>query len=120
MGNRSSGKEENPYPSMIRKLPQIDIAIPGIKGWLLQGGKQQVVFFDIKPVDEMPPHSHCAQWGIMVAGEMKLTIDGKSKIYRKGDRYFIPKGVVHSAAFLSRVHVIDVFDDPKRYSLKKE
>ena len=28
---------------------------------------------------------------------------------------FIPEGVVHSATFLTRVQVIDVFDAPDRY-----
>ena len=66
----------------------------------------------------MPEHFHCSQWGIMVDGEMELTIGGQSKIYRKGDSYFIPAGVVHSANFLTKVMVIDVFDDPARYKTK--
>ncbi len=110
--------DETPYPEMIRKLPEIDIPIKGIRGWLLQSNDKQVVFFDIEPVGEMPSHSHCAQWGLMVEGEMRLNIGGKSRVYSKGDWYFIPEGVVHSATFLTRVNVIDVFDDPGRYKIK--
>jgi len=55
----------------------------------------------------------------MVEGEMSLTIEEKSKKYRKGDWYYIPEGVVHSATFLTRVNVIDVFDDPERYKIKR-
>jgi len=110
--------DETPYPEMIRKLPEIDIPIKGIRGWLLQSKDKQVVFFDIEPVGEMPSHSHCAQWGLMVEGEMRLNIGGKSRVYSKGDWYFIPEGVVHSATFLTRVNVIDVFDDPGRYKIK--
>lgn len=109
-----------PYPDMMRKLPEIDIPLEGIRGWLLQSKDKQVVFFDIEPIGVVPPHSHCAQWGLMVDGEMRLNIGGKSKVYRKGDCYFIPEGVVHSATFLTRVFVIDVFDDPGRYKTKKE
>ena len=106
------------YPGMIRDMAEVDIQIKGIRGWLLQGDDKQVVFFDIQPIGEIPPHSHCAQWGIMLEGEMSLTIDGKTKIYRKGDWYYIPEGVVHSANFSSRVNAIDVFDAPDRYGIK--
>ena len=111
--------ENTPYPSMIRNLPEIDIPIDGIRGWLLQSDGAQIVFFDIDPVGKMPDHSHCAQWGIMLSGKMKLTIGNDTKIYQRGDRYYIPEGIVHSAEFLTKVFVIDVFDDPNRYQIKK-
>jgi len=107
-----------PYPEMIKSLPEIEIPIDGIRGWLLQSTNKQVVFFEIEPVGNMPEHSHCAQWGIVVDGEMELTIGDQTKIYRKGDSYFIPAGVVHSANFPIKVMVIDVFDSPDRYKTK--
>ncbi|MCK4655311.1 MAG: cupin domain-containing protein [Candidatus Cloacimonetes bacterium] len=118
MNNPKKEFESIPYPEMIHNLPEIDIPIDGIQGWLLQSKNKQVVFFKIDPVGKMPEHSHCSQWGIMVDGEMELTIGGQSKIYRKGDSYFIPAGVVHSANFLTKVMVIDVFDAPARYKTK--
>ena len=63
-----------------------------------------------------PPHSHCAQWGLMLDGEMELTIGAETKLHRKGDSYFIPAGVVHSANFPTLAYVIDVFDDKARHS----
>jgi len=110
--------DANPYPPMLRDLPEIDIPIEGIRGWLLKSEDKQVVFFDIEPVGKMPDHSHCAQWGIMLDGKMKLTIGNDTKIYQKGDWYYIPEGIVHSAEFLTKVFVIDVFDDPNRYQIK--
>ena len=107
-----------PYPEMIRILPEIDIQLEGVRGWLLQGKDKQIVFFDIQHVGEIPPHSHCDQWGIVVEGEMRLDIGGKSNVYRKGGWYFIPEGVVHSATFLTKVNVIDIFNDPKRYKIR--
>ncbi len=107
-----------PYPEFLRNLPEVDIPFKGVRGWLIQGDTTQVVFFDIEPVGEVPPHSHCGQWGMVISGKMKLTIGGDTKIYKDGDWYYIPEGIVHSATFLSRVHVIDVFDDPARYSAK--
>jgi quercetin dioxygenase-like cupin family protein len=107
--------EGTPYPDMIRGLPEIDIAVDGVRGWLLQSENNQAVFFDLQPVGAIPPHCHCAQWGFVLDGKMSLTIGEKTKIYQKGDWYYIPEGVVHSATFLTRVYVIDVFADPERY-----
>jgi len=106
------------FPEMITGFPEADIAIAGVRGWISQAAEHQVVFFDIDPVGDIPPHSHAAQWGIVVEGEMDLTIGGETRRYRPGDSYYIPAGVVHSARFLSRVRAIDVFAEPKRYKTK--
>ena len=119
MKNYMKEWEGTPYPEMLRDLPEIDIPLKGVRGWLLQSKDKQVAFFDIEPVGKVPPHFHCAQWGLVVEGEMSLTIREKTKVYRKGDWYYIPEGLVHSATFLTRVNAIDVFDDPERYKIKK-
>ena len=119
MGNQIK-ISKSPYPAMITRLPKIDISAPGIRGWTLQSGDYQVVFFEIDSFAKVPPHSHCAQWGLMVEGQMRLTIGQETKIYNRGDSYFIPEGVIHSATFLTKVYVIDVFDNPQRYKIKKD
>jgi quercetin dioxygenase-like cupin family protein len=106
------------YPSMITDLPRADIPFDGVEGWLLQGPKQQLVFMDIAPIGAVPEHSHRAQFGVVLAGEMTLTIGGESKRLGKGDTYFIPDGVPHSAVFHSQVKVIDMFDEVARYGEK--
>ncbi len=110
--------DEN-WNELITSLPEADIPFDGVRGWLLQGPKQQQVFFDIAPIGEVPPHSHGAQWGIMVDGEMKLTIGGETHHVKTGDSYFIPAGVQHSATFLTRCRVIDFFEDVDRYRVKR-
>ncbi|UCG60790.1 MAG: cupin domain-containing protein [Candidatus Zixiibacteriota bacterium] len=111
--------EGTTFPEWIRGLPEIDVPFDGVRGWLLQAGAKQVVFFDIQPVGAVPAHSHGAQWGIVVEGEMELTIGDETKIYRSGDWYYIPEGVMHSANFLTRVSVIDVFSEPDRWKAKQ-
>jgi quercetin dioxygenase-like cupin family protein len=106
------------YPEMIRDLPEVDVRLKGIRGWLLQGKNRQIVFFEIQKGSDLPPHSHCEQWGLVVEGEMRLTIGGKLEVYRKGDSYFIPEGIVHSATFPEKVYAIDVFANPRRYRIK--
>jgi quercetin dioxygenase-like cupin family protein len=119
MSDQRQEWDGTPYPELIRSLPEIDVPIEGVRGWLLTGSGKQAVFFDILPSAVVPPHSHCDQWGLMVDGEMSLTIGDETKTYRKGDSYYIPEGVVHSAKFITRVNVIDVFDSSDRYSVKK-
>ncbi len=106
------------YPEFITQLPQVDIPLPGVRGWISQAPNQQVVFFDIDPIGEVPPHSHGDQWGIVVEGEMELTIDGTTRRLGPGDSYFIPAGATHGAKFLSHFRAIDVFADADRYKAK--
>ncbi len=109
---------EESFPAPIRALPEADIPLAGIRGWLLAGTHGQVVFMDIAPIGQVPAHAHGAQWGVVVAGEMILTIGGETRTCGKGDSYYIPAGVEHSARFNSRVLVVDFFADADRYQPK--
>lgn len=103
------------YPPEIYQLPEADVSFNGVRGWLLQGGTGSVAFFDIAPIGVVPPHSHGAQWGVVLDGEMELTIGGETRTYRRGDHYYIPAGTVHSATFKTRVFVLDFFAERDRY-----
>ena len=106
------------YPEIIRSLPEADIPFKGVRGWILQGLNQQAVFMDIEPVGEVAEHAHGEQWGIVVDGEMDLTIGGQTRLYKKGDSYHIPAGTPHSATFRMRVKALDFFADKGRYKPK--
>ncbi|MFX1563607.1 MAG: cupin domain-containing protein [Promethearchaeota archaeon] len=107
------------FPDIIKKLPSADISIDGVQAWIAQGKKFQIVFFEIEAGKKIPPHNHEAQFGIVVEGEMTLTINGKAKRCRKGDTYYIPKGVTHQAEFHKFFRAIDFFDEPARYKSKE-
>jgi quercetin dioxygenase-like cupin family protein len=107
------------YPPMIDKLPEIDIPVPGVQGRLLQATEMQAVFFSVETTGEIPPHAHQAQWGVVLEGEMELTVDGVSRRCGRGDSYFIPAGTVHAVRILSPLKALDVFDEPNRYGVKK-
>ncbi len=110
---------ESIYPDMIRNLPDADIPFKGVNGKILQGEKHQAVFFVIEAIGEVAEHSHGAQWGVVFEGEMDLTIDGVTKTYTKGDHYYIPTGVKHSANFKKRTQVMDFFEDKNRYYIEE-
>lgn len=106
---------KNPFSEIITKLPEANIPFKGVRGWISQNVDHQVVFLEIEAIGKVAEHSHCAQWGIVVKGEMDLTIGGVTNTYAKGDSYFIPDGVLHSAVFKTKTWAIDFFADNKRY-----
>ena len=106
------------YPDLIIGLPEADIPFEGVKGWLSQSGDHQIVFFDIEPIGKVAEHTHGAQWGFVIDGEIELTIGDKTKTYKNGDHYYIPENVLHSATFIKRTFVVDVFADRDRYKSK--
>ena len=92
---------------MILDLPEADIPFEGVSGRLLQGEDRQIV-----------EHKHGEQWSLVFSGEMELTIKGETRTYKKGDQYFIPAGVLHSATFITKTFIMDVFADKDRYGTK--
>lgn len=106
------------YADFLRNLPEVDVPFEGVDARLLTGPDGQAVFFYLPEGIVVPPHSHCAQWGIVVEGRLELTIGGVTNTFTKGDRYEIGDGEEHSAVMLTDCWVIDVFADPNRYSAK--
>ena len=104
-----------PYPDCIRRLPKAKIPFEGVQAWIAQGAECQVGFFEIEPIGVVPPHSHSAQYGFVIEGEMLLTIGDETKLYTRGDSYYIPEGVTHSAEFKTLCRVMDFFAEPSRY-----
>lgn len=103
------------YPDIIKKLPKVKHSMDGVEGWLAQGENFQIAFFEIQPTAKVPPHSHGAQFGVVIEGEMVLTIGADTRVYSKGDTYDIPEGVTHHAEPKSIVLAMDFFDDADRY-----
>ena len=107
------------YPEVIRVFPEADIAFKGVRAWILQSEKHQLVFFEMEPSASVPEHSHgYAQWGMVIEGKMELVIDGKTRICQKGDEYVIPAQAKHYAEFLSKTRVMDLFSEKNRYKPK--
>ncbi len=107
------------YPKVITSLPQADVMIEGVKAWILQGRKHQLVFFEFKPGTKVPEHSHdYDQWGMLIEGKMQLVINGEARKLEKGDDYVIPARTKHLATFQSKTRVMDFFSEEARYKEK--
>jgi mannose-6-phosphate isomerase-like protein (cupin superfamily) len=106
------------FPEPIRNLPEADIPLEGIKAYLSQSDTHQIIFMEFEKDVDLSEHSHAAQIGIVLEGQIDLTIEGKKKTCTKGDRYFIPDGVLHSGKIYAGYADITFFDEPDRYSMK--
>jgi len=117
--NRKTKRETEGFPRFLTDLPEVDIQFKSVRAWISQGDNHQVVFFDIAASGEVTEHYHeTPQWGVVVEGEMELTINGQTKVYRKGDEYCILGGAKHSARFRSRCRTVDFFCEKDRYKPK--
>ena len=107
------------FPKPVRDLPEADIPIDGTKAYLSQSDSHQIIFMEFEKDVDLPEHSHAAQVGIVLEGKIELRMDGKKKIYTKGDRYYIPEGILHSGKIFAGYADITFFNEPDRYSKKQ-
>lgn len=109
-----------PYPNFIRAFPSINVPFPEdvVETAAVRSDAGLVAFFNFLEDLELPAHSHGAQWGTVVEGEIEFTIGGETKVYRAGDSYSIPTGVEHGALIKAGTRVIDVFEEADRYAIK--
>ena len=106
------------FPEPILKLPEADIPINGLNAYLSQGKNHQILFMKFNKEVIIPEHSHAEQWGVVLEGKIDLTINSKEYTYIKGDRYFIPNGIVHSAKIYPGYADITFFNQKNRYKAK--
>lgn len=109
----------NDFPDFITRLPEVDFPFEGVSGHLLQGEDQQAAFVWFEDETVVPEHSHASQWELVVAGELRLTVDGVEKTYREGDSFYIPAGAVHGAAVRAGYRAVIFFDQADRYQARR-
>ncbi|MBW2057175.1 MAG: cupin domain-containing protein [Deltaproteobacteria bacterium] len=87
----------------------------GVEIKAFSGEKMMAVFFSMEPGAVMAEHSHPhEQMGVVLEGELELTIGGERRVVRKGDGYYVPSGVSHGGrVFDSPVRVADFFAPPR-------
>jgi len=107
------------FPDFVRNLPEADLPFDGLRGWLLQSNSGQILFNESDVEVTVPEHSHCDQWGVVINGDIKLTVNDHMRLYSRGDTYYIPEGVTHEAQIYPGFKAVDYFTDQNRYRLKE-
>lgn len=108
------------FPEFIQNFPDLDVPFPSdvVSCKAIRSDAGLVVFFTFHQDFVIPPHSHLAQWGIAVSGQVEMTINGETKTLGAGEAWDIPENVEHSVKIKSGTTAIDVFQEPDRYPIK--
>ena len=106
------------FPDPIRNLPEADIPFDGIQAYLSQSENHQIVFMEFLKDAVVPEHSHESQWAVVLEGKIDIVIGGKAQTLGKGDQYFIPSGVKHSAKVYAGYADVTFFNQKDRYRKK--
>jgi len=107
------------FPDFIKALPVPDSPVD-MRAHIVPNEYCMPMFYEIDHDVEVPEHVHGAQWGVVLEGEMEMTIGGETRTYRRGDTYTVPAGVTHITRIRGGYRGIDVFADADRYLPKKE
>lgn len=89
--------------------------VPGITMRPISGERLMMCLVDLLPNAVLPDHHHPhEQGGVVLDGELNLTIDGVAKRLEPGDGFIIPGDVPHSAvAGPDGARTLDVFTPPR-------
>jgi quercetin dioxygenase-like cupin family protein len=98
------------YFYQLADRPTKELA-PGITARTFWGEKMLMSVVDLEPNTYLPNHSHPhEQTGIVLEGELDMTIAGETRRLKVGDLYVIPGNVEHSARTGSQAaRVLDTF-----------
>jgi quercetin dioxygenase-like cupin family protein len=85
------------YPDRIRKLPLFDGRFDAYK---LEAKDGDVLFASYPAGTSIPTHAHDTEnYGVIIRGELILTMNGERKRFGVGDWYHVPSNTEHAADF---------------------
>ena len=103
------------FPEFLKSLPKANLGVEGIDIHVLKG-EQSVAFFEITKDVTVPLHKHGAQWGVVIAGELELNLEGAKRVLKTGDNYFIPAQAMHGAEIKKGTRLLEFYEEADRFS----
>ena len=88
---------------------------PGFVVRAASGERLMLAYITLQPHAEAHLHSHSEeQAGIVLEGEVELTIGDETRLLKKGDMYLIPSNVTHGGVGHGEgAVVLDAFSPPR-------
>ena len=100
------------FPDFMEKIPMRDYGFEGLEVHADHTSTGTVYFVTAHKDVEFPEHSHARQWTVVVSGECRLTMNGETRTYRRGESYCIPADIPHQITLRAGYSEIDYVDDP--------
>lgn len=94
----------------INQFPEVQ-PIPGCRLRAPHGEHIMLSYLRMEPGAEVPSHAHPhEQAGMLLEGQLELTIGDETRVMRPGEMYIVPGGVTHRAVAINGpVLVLDIF-----------
>ena len=98
----------------VTNLPSLE-PVPGIRMSVMTGGRMMANWVRIEPGVSVPLHAHeHEQIGLVVEGEINMTIGDETRSLVPGQAYTIPGNLQHAAvAGPQGCLVVDIFSPPR-------
>ncbi len=83
---------------------------PGIRSEIESGSNLTMAFMEISPYKEGTAHDHpFDQCGVVLEGEIEMSVGEEKKLLRPIETYFIPAGAKHNwRTFTASARILDV------------
>jgi unsaturated pyranuronate lyase len=98
-------KNDNPWIALC----------PGIKRQTVGSGKTMYqMLATLEAGSKMPPHKHPQEQIVhILAGRMKLIVDGTSHELKPGDSFYLASNIPHGVETIEDTRVLDTFSPPR-------
>ncbi len=101
-------------PVFLNAIPCVDTGIRGVCGRAIRGPVLCVIFEFAEQV-HVPEHVHGAQFGIVIAGDLRVRRGNEICCFEAGSSYRIESGQPHEGWIKEGTVLIEFFEDADRY-----